>query len=292
MALQFIRHRVRPLWVTFQEPVATGDGFTTTFPLPAGASEHQKLVVYLNGNPLPSDAKVPCMEGVGEPLLTKDGKPVIDKDGNAVLSKGRPVLQEKDGLKIPVYTPVGWKLVAGALEFAVPPPVGCDITISRILASVDDVEAEAFQFGKVDPNLMLEMQTDRPDPDDDMLKTAEELEEERKRKDAEFRKLTLDARKKKKAAEKKLEKERSDLYFGWISRVFFKIVIGWNIKAVDEAGETIDVPFTEQNVTDYLNGDGSEGDRVRALNLAFWLMARSGDIVRAQAERTAGLTKN
>lgn len=292
MAFHFNKDRVRPLWLTYREPVGTGDGATTRFKLPEGTTEQQRIVIYQDGGSLPSDAKLPVMEGVGEPVLTKDGKPVLDKEGNAVLSKGKPMLQEKDGLKIPIFRPVGWRLVEGYVEFDVPPPVGCELTTSRIVSSVEGIEAECFKFGKIDGNLMLEMQADRPDPENEMYATEEELAEKRKAEQETYRKLDQAGRKK--ATEKKLkaEEEASKLAFEWISKVFFRVVIGWSVRATDDAGDVVEVPFTEENVKAYLNGDGGKTDRMKATNLAYWLMARSSDIVRAQAARTGELAKN
>jgi len=90
MAFTFLKHKVRPLWVTYDEPVGVGDGETTRWLLPEGANERQRIVIYLDGISLPSDAKIPVMEGAGEPMLDK-GKVVLDKDGNTVYSNGRPV---------------------------------------------------------------------------------------------------------------------------------------------------------------------------------------------------------
>lgn len=290
MGFTFLKDKPRPLWLTYREPVGIGAGATTRFPLPPGTNERQRIVIYQDGASLPSDAKIPVMEGVGEPLLTKDGKQAFDKDGKTpLLSKGKPMLQDKDGLKIPVFRAVGWRIDKGEVEFDVAPPVGCELTTSRIVASVEGIEAECFQFGKVDPQLMMEMQADRPDPEDEMYATEDELEAKKKAREETYRKLSPEARKKDVEKRKKLDKERSEVFFRWISDVFFKVVIGWNVRALDDAGDIVQVPFTAENVTAYLNGDGGEGDRIKAVNLAFWLLARSGDIVRAQANRTGEL---
>jgi len=195
-------------------------------------------------------------------------------------------------VKIPVFMFVGWKLVNGWVEFAVPPPVNCRVTCSRIVPNADDIEAECFLFSKVDPNLMLQVNADRPDPNNDLLKTQEERDAEKKAKEDSYRKLGFEARAKKKAEQDKRDQEIGEIFFAWIIKVFSLIIVGWNVKGENEKGEIIDVPFTEANVHAYLNGDGGEGDKVKSTNLAYWLMARATDILRVQNEKTGELAKN